>query len=292
MSGIFIKRRAFWKEEQNETSLTKYGIIFVFILIVFFCFIYKSEIETNIKLSDIKSTIKKHITKKENGIKTISNNLKLKINPILQSSLDEECYFNFRFNKLIRELLFLRCDKHNEDISKSIEHYYNYFFNRKKSKFEITSDYNIKENPNLTIHDGKICLNSGRGQIALKTENIPECIEIKNMNIANLYYNKGNPNLHINLHMVRYTNKIKIHLFPAFQKILYRKHIDRYYNGEQMYTKNLVIYSKEKDNFIRICNFKDDFIKYYENTIWIEFIWDAEIQNNLCFEDFWYFHNN
>jgi len=287
MSGIYIKRRAFWKEEQNEDKVTKYGILCLFILIIFFYFNYHPQKDSNIKLSDIKSTVKKHFTKKEkeNDIKITTN-----LNHILQSSLDEEYYYYYKFNNLIKELLFLKCT--NDEISKNIEHYYNYFFNKKKSYFEIVSEYNnFKENASLTILDDRICLNSGSGQIALKTQKIPECIEIKNLNIANLYYNKANPTLNIILHMVRYTQDVKIHLFPAFQKILYRKHIDRYYNGDQMYTKNLVLYTKENDNFIRICNFKDDFIKYYENTIWIEFIWDAGIQNNLCFEDFWYFHN-
>jgi hypothetical protein len=329
MSQVYFKRKPFWTEEKQKSNSKKSLFIFsiviivgVLILNIFYYARYDSNLKSlktkkigkfekmgRMKIDTLIYKIKRRFLKfyiylqnqnysknyqsiqyqlNKNKFKEKSVIQTFKINPILQSTLNDYIINSYKFKRKILYLYFLGCK--NEIESQELEAFFNFHLNLKTKQFEIIPDYA----DDFNIFNNNLCFSSGRAHIALRTEDIPKCIELKNLYIENFYYqNKNNSNIIMKFHLFRVVNT-KIHIFPINKQILTARHFKKYFNrGEDKYhffvEKNIIIYRKGLDKLIRICNIlSEENSKIFENKLWFELNWDPIIQNILCFEDLAY----
>jgi hypothetical protein len=312
MPEIYMRKKAFWKEEKDNNRLM-IVILFVVLLGITLLFLNKENKDDTVKndkFNDNKNTLKKFkillrifrrlklYEKLIFDFKTTYKNelgiINKLYNPITQSNLNEEGYWLRKFSYNIQSLKFDKCQ--SNILSQEIELYYNFLFNKKHFEFEIANDYADDSN----VIEDKICFTSGKAHIALKTLSTPKCIEFKNLQIGNFYDSisvKNNTNILFKFHIFKVKNN-KIHIYPVNKQLITSKHIKEYYETEEDDSKfpyvdrNFVIYkdSITEDKFIRICNLipLTDSELYYDNKFWLEINWDSKIQNMICLSEFVY----
>jgi hypothetical protein len=309
MSEIYMKKKVFWKEEKSISNhLVVIGFIFIIGISVILINKQNHEDITGGRIDkgkdNLRSKIKilveflkrmNFIRNKKNSIKNIKIvNVQIideKFNPISQSNKYEEDYWADKFTKNLTILIFRKCRQNL--LSQEIELYYNFHFNKKLSQFEIANDYA----DDSSRFDDSICFSSGKAHIALRTTSTPKCIEFKNLQIGKFNYGSTsiNANILLKFHIFKVKNK-KIHIYPVNKQLITNKHTQKYYetiNGQNLLPyvdRNLVFYKDTKENkYLRICNLMPSIEgTYYENKFWLEVLWDAEIQNMICFSEFGY----
>lgn len=247
-----------------------------------------SNIQSN---DEIIKTENQHALKYTNESYTQDLSASIRFNPILQSNLYDKDYYQQLFNKSYIKLIFMHClsdlntDIHLALISKQIEIFYNFRMNKKKFEFEITNDYAA----DINYYNNQMCFISGTAHLALKTTQMPNCIEFKNFHINNFIFpNKRDANIFLKFHVFKINKNNKIHIYPASKQLINFNLIKEYSNvNDYFHNKNVLIYIDHVtgDKMIRICNILSLLDpEYYENNFWLEIVWNPEIQNLLCVE--------
>lgn len=306
-----MRKKAFWSEKKQNYNLI-FVILFFILLGISFIFLMNEYNTINVEKYNFTKNKKneqqilriflrilrklKLLEKFDFCFKKISNGLENtnKIyNPLNQANLNQDNYTLRKFSYSLETLIFDKCQ--NNKLSKEIEQYYNFLFNKKQYEFKIVNDYTDYSK----VFEDKLCFTSGKAHVALKTILRPKCLEIKNLHIENFYdrtsiYSRTSILLKFNIFKVK---KNKIHIYPINKQVISSKHIQLYYSTKQdelvipFFDKNLMIYKQffTDNKFIRICNILPlTKLKNYENKFWLEIKWDHKFHKQVCISKLFY----
>lgn len=317
MSEIYMRKKAFWKEnnKNNNSNIGFYAAICLLILIIFLNFEMKDKNKKS--LNEFKNRVKDSLRKiknfnknvykikidvMSNDYKTINSHhfrdnekqskkrqIKHNLFDFLKCKIFEHDKYLEIFNKNYQLNLFLKCDND----SKEIETYFNFLLNKKGLDFKIEHEFTEDQK---IFYDNQICLTSGKSNLALVSNKIPKCVEFKNLNIPNFIYNKPNVstnNIYMNFHKFEIEQN-KIHIYSISKHILSENHIQQYckLNDDNSFyqNKNIYIHQEKNDKYIRICDIQNNKNSLLGNKLWLEIIWDPNIQNLVCYESVKYFN--